>query len=253
MNLFYRQVGEGQPIIILHGIFGSCDNWLTMSKSIAEKGYTVYAIDQRNHGRSPQSDVFDYESMAADLMGFIDAHAIQKPVLIGHSMGGKTVMNFAMRYPDTFSKLVVVDMATKFYSVHQTEILKGLAAIDLPALTNRNEADEILSSYEPNLSVRQFLLKNLYRNDDGQFDWRLNLPVISKNIALVGNSVPALRTISEPTLFMRGQKSNYVLDEDMPDIKKLFPNVVFDTIEGAGHWVQAEQPESFLKSLMAFL
>ena len=253
MNLFYRQVGEGQPIIILHGIFGSCDNWLTMSKSIAEKGYAVYAIDQRNHGRSSQSEAFDYESMAADLMEFIDAHSILKPTLIGHSMGGKTVMNFAMYYPDTYSKLVIVDMATKFYAVHQTDILRGLAAIDLLSLANRNEADEILRDFEPNLSVRQFLLKNLYRNESGQFDWRLNLPVISKNIALVGNAVPALRTITEPTLFMRGQKSNYVLDEDMIDILKLFPNAVFDTIEGAGHWVQAEQPDGFLRSLIRFL
>lgn len=253
MNLFYRQVGEGQPIIILHGIFGSCDNWLTTSKSIADKGYTIYAIDQRNHGRSPHSDVFDYEALAADLMEFIEMHQIHQPILMGHSMGGKTVMNFAMRYPNTFSKLVIVDMATKFYPIHHSQILKGLATIDLANLKTRNEADEILSRFEPSLGVRQFLLKNLYKNESSQFDWRINLPVISNNIALVGNAVPDLRVVTEPTLFMRGQKSNYVLDRDIPDIQKLFSNAVFDTVEGAGHWIQAEQPEGFLKSLITFL
>ncbi len=253
MELFFRQVGEGTPIIILHGLFGSCDNWLTISKPIAESGFAVYALDQRNHGRSPHSEIFDYNAMADDLMEFIDTHQINQPILVGHSMGGKTVMNFAIRYPDTFSKLVIVDMATKFYKVHQQAIVNGLAAIDLPSLSSRNEADEILSRYEPNVGVRQFLLKNLYRNESNKFVWRINLPIISQNIALVGAAVPTLRTVNKPTLFMRGENSNYVLDSDLPDIKKLFPNVVFDTILGAGHWVQAEQPAGFLKSLINFL
>jgi esterase len=253
MKLFYRTVGQGQPIVILHGLFGSCDNWLTMSKLIAEKGYAVYALDQRNHGRSPRSEVFDYEAMASDLHEFIEENNLEKPILIGHSMGGKTVMNYAVRYPDTFSKLVIVDISPKQYQVHQEKILAGLNAIKLDALQNRNEADAILTDYEPNAGVRQFLLKNLYRNEANQFDWRINFPVIERNIAGIGSAVPALRTVSEPVLFMRGALSNYVLDKDIDDLKAIFTNAQIDTIAEANHWVQAEQPDRFLKSLIHFL
>jgi esterase len=253
MKLFYRTVGQGQPIVILHGLFGSCDNWLTMCKLIAENGYAVYALDQRNHGRSPRSDVFDYEAMSADLHEFIVEHNLEKPLLIGHSMGGKTAMNYAVRYPHSFSKLMVVDIAPKHYNVHQTNILEGLNAISLTTLQNRNEADTILADYEPNLGVRQFLLKNLFRNEANQFDWRINLSVIEQNIANIGAEVPALKTVAEPTLFMRGELSNYILDKDIDDLKTVFTNSQIDTITGAGHWVQAEQPNGFLKSLLNFL
>ncbi len=253
MKLFYRTVGQGQPIIILHGLLGSCDNWLTISKLIADQGYAVYALDQRNHGRSPRSDVFDYEAMAADLHEFIEEHNLKKPILIGHSMGGKTVMNYAVRYAGTFSKLVIVDISPKQYEVHQEKILAGLNAIKLNTLQNRNEADAILSNFEPNLGVRQFLLKNLYRNDQNQFDWRISLLVIERNITGIGAAVPALRMVSEPTLFMRGALSNYVLDKDIAGLKTIFVNAQLDTIAGASHWIQAEQPESFLKSLINFL
>ncbi len=253
MKLFYRTVGQGPPIVILHGLFGSCDNWLTMSKLIAEQGHAVYAIDQRNHGRSPRSQVFDYEAMATDLHEFIEEHNLEKPILVGHSMGGKTVMNYAVRFPDTFSKLVIVDISPKQYQVHQEKILAGLNAINLDTLPNRNEADAILSNYEPNLGVRQFLLKNLYRNDNNQFDWRINLPVIERHIVGIGAAVPALVAVSTPTLFMRGELSNYILDKDIDSLKTIFLNAQIDTIAGAGHWVQAEQPEGFLKSLLDFL
>ena len=253
MNLFFRQTGDGQPLLILHGIFGSSDNWLTISKNIAQEGFAVYALDQRNHGRSPHDAAFDYAVMAADLRDFMEQHNLQKPILVGHSMGGKTVMQYAMNYPETFSKLVIVDIAPKFYAVHHHEILKGLAAIDLATLKSRNEADEILSRYEPNLSVRQFLLKNLYRSDGGGFAWRINLSVIEQNIHLVGNELANQRVVSEPTLFMRGEKSNYVLDRDIPDLLELFPHTTIDTVANAGHWVQAEQPEGFMASLRRFL
>ena len=254
MNLFFRQTGTtGQPLLILHGIFGSSDNWLTISKSIAEQGFAVYALDQRNHGRSPHDAAFDYEHLAADLRGFIQQQNLHKPILLGHSMGGKTVMQYAMNYPETFSKLVIVDIAPKFYPVHHHEILKGLAAIPLQTLKSRPEADEILSRYEPNLGVRQFLLKNLYRSETGGFAWRINLPVIERHIQLVGNELANQRAVSEPTLFVRGENSNYVLDDDIPAILALFPNATIDTVAGAGHWVQAEQPEGFMDSLMRFL
>lgn len=253
MQLFFRQIGAGRPIIILHGLFGSADNWLTISKVIADNGFSVYTVDQRNHGRSPQVSTHSYPELADDLYDFIQQQQLEKPILIGHSMGGKTVMQYAMQYPDTFSHLVVVDIAPRLYKVHHADILAGLKAIPLDTLQNRNEADQILSQYEPSPSVRQFLLKNLYRNEEGNFAWRINLPVLDENIEIISQDITNQRVVEEPTLFMRGEKSGYVRDKDLPKIKELFPNSTVDTIEGASHWVQAEQPEAFVKSLVSFL
>lgn len=265
MKLFFREVGDSShpPLIILHGLFGSSDNWLTISKTIAAQGYHVFSVDQRNHGQSPRDEGFDYDSMAADLHEFIAEHNLSAPILVGHSMGGKTVMQYVMNYPNdgppntlanqSFSKLVVVDIAPKFYPVHHTDILRGLNAIDLNSLTNRNVADTILSQFEPSPTVRQFLLKNLYRTPDGRFDWRLNLPVIASEIHGIGEELNHARTITEPTLFIRGSESGYIADSDLPTIKKLFPNSRVETIEGAGHWVQAEKPAEFVEVLTSFL
>ncbi|MFD2573170.1 alpha/beta fold hydrolase [Spirosoma soli] len=264
MKLFFRQTGEtGPAIVILHGIFGSSDNWLTTSKAIAARGYRVFALDQRNHGQSPHSDEQDYQSMAADLHEFIVDQKLDKPVLVGHSMGGKTVMQYVMSYRNdryagagphsTFDKLVVVDIAPKFYPVHHAEIIRGLNAIDLMSIANRNDADAILSKYEPILSVRQFLLKNLYRNEQGRFDWRINLPVIERELHTVGEELTNPRIVTEPTLFIRGSESPYILDEDIPTIKRIFPNAQVETIQGAGHWVQAEKPVEFVDVLMKFV
>ena len=254
MKLYFRQTGDtGPAIVILHGIFGSSDNWLTVSKTIAAKGYRVFALDQRNHGHSPRAHEQDYQSMAADLREFLIDQQLDKPILVGHSMGGKTVMQYVMTYPDTFSKLVVVDIAPKFYPVHHTEIVRGLKAINLAAISSRNDADAILSQYEPLVSVRQFLLKNLYRNEQGQFDWRLNLPVIERELHGVGEELTNPRIVTEPTLFIRGSESPYILDDDIPTIKRIFPNVHIETIQGASHWVQAEKPAEFVDVLMNFL
>ncbi len=257
MKLFFRQAGDPDPsipaIVILHGIFGSSDNWLTISRTIAARGYRVFALDQRNHGHSPRADAQDYSGMAADLREFITDHELEKPILIGHSMGGKTVMHYVMTYPDTFRKPVIVDIAPKFYPIHHAELVRGLKAIDLMHLTSRNEADAVLSRYEPELSVRQFLLKNLYRDEQGRFDWRINLPVLERELHGVGDELTNPRIVLEPTLFMRGSESPYILEEDIPLIKRLFPNARIETIDGAGHWVQAEKPAEFVATLMNFL
>lgn len=254
MKLFFRQTGEiGPAIVILHGIFGSSDNWLTISKTIAARGYRVFALDQRNHGHSPRADEQDYRSMAADLREFLIDHQLDQPILVGHSMGGKTVMQYAMDYPHTFEKLVVVDIAPKFYPVHHTDIIRGLNAIDLMTIANRNDADAVLSRYEPLMSVRQFLLKNLYRDEQGRFAWRLNLPVIERELHGVGEELTNPRIVTDPTLFIRGSESPYILDEDIPTIKRIFPNAQIETIQGSGHWVQAEKPLEFVETLLNFL
>lgn len=255
MKLFFRKTGEsGSNIIILHGIFGSSDNWLTIGKVLGEH-YTVYMLDQRNHGQSPRSDVFNYEVMAADLKEFIDENAIENPILVGHSMGGKVVMQFAMNYPDAFAKMVVVDIAPKFYPVHHSMILQGLAAVDLKNLKSRTEANEILKRFEESEGVRQFLLKNLWRNPEknNEFDWRINVPVIAKNIDVVGHELENEHSVSKPILFIRGVSSHYIQPEDERKIWELFPNYELETIEGAGHWVQADKPQEFIEVLSRFV
>ncbi|QMW00246.1 alpha/beta fold hydrolase [Spirosoma foliorum] len=254
MKLFFRQTGEtGPAIVILHGVFGSSDNWLTTSKTIAAYGYRVFALDQRNHGQSPRSNDQDYQSMAADLREFLIDQNLDNPILVGHSMGGKTVMQYAMLYPGTFQKLVVVDIAPKFYPVHHAQLIKGLKAIDLASIKGRNEADAVLQQYEPLIPVRQFLLKNLYRNEQGGFDWRINIPVIERELHGIGEELTNPQIVTAPTLFMRGSESPYILDEDIPTIKRIFPNAQIETIQGAGHWVQAEKPVEFVDVLMKFV
>ena len=254
MKLFYRQVGEnGSPIIILHGIFGSSDNWLTIGKILGET-HRVYMVDQRNHGQSPQSGDFDYNVMAEDLKEFIDDHKIENLMLIGHSMGGKTVMQFAMNYPDRFSKMIVVDIAPKFYPVHHSMILQGLASINLKTLKSRTEANDLLKRFEENEGVRQFLLKNLWRNPakNNEFDWRINVPVITKNIDIVGFELSNEKPVIKPALFIRGSESYYIQPEDERKIWELFPNYELITIEGAGHWVQADKPKEFIEIVTQF-
>lgn len=255
MKLFYREVGAptDPALIILHGIFGSSDNWLTISKTIAAQGYRVISVDQRNHGHSPRHDEFDYQSMAADLDELLTDLKLSQPVLVGHSMGGKTVMQYVMTYPGRFSKLVVVDIAPKFYPIHHAELIRGLKSIDLAGLKSRNEADAILSQYEPSVAVRQFLLKNLYRDEQNQFGWRINIPVIERELHGIGEELTNPRVITEPTLFIRGSESSYIRDEDVPMIKRIFSNVTVETIAGAGHWVQAEKPAEFVSVLLNFL
>lgn len=254
MSLYYRLIEGGpKPLLILHGVFGSSDNWLTISKQIASSQYTVYLVDQRNHGRSPRADRIDYASMANDLKDFIEEHDLQNPTLIGHSMGGKTVMQYVSQWPREIDKLIVVDIAPKAYPVHHTEILEGLTAIELDALKSRQEANDILSNYEPSEGVRQFLLKNLYKKEDGKFGWRINLPVLKRDMPLIGQEIVSNESIEIPTLFIRGEKSNYILDADWEGINKMFPNASLVTIPDAGHWIQAEQPELFLEAVTAFL
>ncbi|HSZ25756.1 MAG TPA: alpha/beta fold hydrolase [Cytophagaceae bacterium] len=253
MNLYYRELGtETPPIIILHGVFGSCDNWLTVSKGLAEI-HKVYLLDARNHGQSPHSDEFNYQVMAEDLHEFIQQHQLMNPILIGHSMGGKTVMKYAADYPNEFSKMIVVDISPRYYPPHHQSILEGLSAISLETLESRQEADDILKKFEPVLGVRQFLLKNLYRNEQNRFDWRMNFKIIKSKIENIGEALDESAKITRPTLFIRGANSTYIQERDTTLIKTIFSDVQIATVEGAGHWVQAEKPKEFLEVVKNFL
>lgn len=250
MKLFYREVGEGQPIIILHGVFGSSDNWLTPAKALSAK-FKIYLVDQRNHGHSPNTDEFDNNLLANDLAEFIEEHSIVNPIIIGHSMGGKVAINYVAKHPSEVKQLVVVDIAPRYYPPHHQSILAGLNSLNFKTLQSRQEADQELTKYIPELGIRQFLLKNLYRDDEG-FKWRINLPVITEKIENVAEKVNA-EIINVPTLFIRGSESHYISSKDEETIKSMFTNVKIETIAGAGHWVQAEKPVEFLECLYRFI
>ena len=252
MNLFYRQVGEGVPfIVILHGLFGSSDNWLSIAKVLSAMG-KVYSVDQRNHGQSPHDAVFDYPAMVKDIKDFLEMHHIEKPIIIGHSMGGKVAMQFAVDHPEMLEKLIVVDISPKSYPIHHEEILEGLELLPITTLKSRKEADDLLTKHVPNVDTRQFLLKNIGRNSGGFF-WKIHLPVIRNNIDKIGHGLQENTFFEKPTLFIHGRNSDYIQDGDRALIYRHFPKAKLKSIDHAGHWVHAEQPAEFLKIVSDFI
>lgn len=250
MKLHYRELGEGQPFIILHGLFGFSDNWQTHAKKLAEY-YRVILVDLRNHGHSDWSDDFSYEIMANDVKELCDDLNLTDIILLGHSMGGKTAMFFAQKYESLLEKLIVVDMGIKSYPMHHDHILAGLKSLDLEALKSRSEAEKILAKNIESDGVRQFLLKNIYWKEKGKMAWRMNIPVLEREMPTILGSLPEGETFV-PTLFIRGALSQYVLDEDIPAIENAFPDSEIVTIDNAGHWVHAESPDAFLEAVLGF-
>lgn len=250
-TLNYKRFGKGQPLVILHGFLGSLDNWLTLGKKFA-RDYDVILADQRNHGKSFHSDEFGYDEMVQDLENLINHLDLDQPILLGHSMGGKTVMQYTTYHPQQIEKLIVADIGPKAYPVHQDQILAGLQAIPINQVQSRQEADDILSDYVGLESTRVFLLKNLKRTPNG-FEWKMNLPVLKKNISEVGNSLIYHLPVETDTLFIRGGNSDYILDDEWEEIEEIFPNSRLSTIANAGHWLHAEQPEKFYEEVMSFL
>lgn len=251
MELFHRKMGQGQPLFILHGLFGSSDNWQTHAKVLSEN-YTVYLVDQRNHGRSPHSDDFNYDLLAQDLMELV-AHTGERDIfLIGHSMGGKTVLHFAQQYPYLVQKMVVADMGVKGYPPHHDLIFKALFAADIENCPSRKEAEERMSPFVDESSTLQFLLKNLYWKEEGKLAWRFNLPVLHAKIGDIIGPIPPDK-VEVDTLFLRGGLSNYVKDADWENISKQVPQAKLETMDGVGHWLHAEAPAQFLEHVHRYL
>lgn len=250
MKLFFREYGQGQPLIILHGLFGNCDNWMTQARMLAPY-FRVLTIDQRNHGLSPHSPEFNYQLLTEDLHEFILQHDLHEVLLLGHSMGGKTVMNYAVLHPERVAKMVVVDIMPRDYPPHHDHILEGLRAIRLETLQNRNDAEAMMSPFVPEPGVRQFLLKNLARTPEG-FVWRINLGSLERNIERLGEGMQYDGKYEGPSLFLTGSRSDYYEAGDERLVFNYFPEATFDTLD-TGHWVQAEKPQEFVEKVLAFL
>lgn len=246
-------LGEGTPFIILHGFLGMSDNWKTMGQKFSEHGFQVHLVDQRNHGHSFHSDEFNYDVLVEDLKNYCDTNNLQEIVLLGHSMGGKTAMLFAAKYPRMVSKLIVADISPRYYPVHHDGILKGLSALDFDVIKSRGEADEILSGYVSDFGTRQFLLKNLYWVEKGKLGLRMNLNVLKEEVSEIGEPLPAQARFEKATLFLKGDRSEYIGEEDETIIRNHFPNVQIETISNAGHWLHAENPEAFFNAVIKFI
>lgn len=253
MQLHSNSFGEGKPFIILHGFLGMGDNWKTLAKQFAKEGFQLHLIDQRNHGRSFHSSDFNYELLAKDLKNYCEANNLKDVILLGHSMGGKTAMLFSTLYPELVSKLIVADISPRFYPIHHDAILEGLSSLDFSIIKSRSKADEQLSNYVSHTGTRQFLLKNLYWIEKGQLGLRINLEALKDNVSEVGEALPVHAKFEKDTLFLRGDKSEYITEEDELIIKSHFPIVNIETISNAGHWLHAENPVDFYSAVINFV
>lgn len=252
MKLFTSEFGEGDPILILHGLFGSSDNWQTFSKNLALSGWRVIAADLRNHGRSPHSDDFNFDLLAADVRELMVDKGLSDVVLAGHSLGGKTAMKLAFKYPELVSQLIVMDIAPRAYPIHHRQIIDALRKVDFSVINNRSQAEDILRPELTEQAVIQFFLKNIYWKTPDRLDWRFNLEAIDHHLASVGEAVIPDGPFNHPTLFVRGEKSNYITYDDEREIFELFSDVEIRTAPGAGHWVHADNPQWLMEQINDF-
>ncbi|MGB1247265.1 MAG: alpha/beta fold hydrolase [Chitinophagales bacterium] len=252
MKLNFKTFGQGEPLIILHGLLGSLDNWQTLGKKLA-KNYTVFLVDQRNHGRSPHSDEFSYDILAEDLLCFMEDNYLYKAHLLGHSMGGKTVMQFALQNPDMVDKLIVADIAPVKYIGGHEAIFNALLAVDLPNISTRKEIETQLATTIKEFGVRQFLMKGLTRGEGNIFEWKFNLQSLWNNYKEVLGTFESNEVFEGETLFLKGGNSKYILADYQEQINTFFPDNQIQTIEGAGHWLHAEKPMDFLEKTLNFL
>lgn len=253
MELNYKSFGKGEPVIILHGLFGMLDNWQTVAKKLATQN-KVFILDLRNHGKSPHSDEFDYSIMADDVRDFMEQKGIGEAEIIGHSMGGKVAMHMALAYASRVRKLMIVDIAPKFYKGDHQSIFDALLTLDLSSIQSRKEANAFLSKRIPRLSTRQFLLKNIYLDSTTRkYKWKMNLPVLhAKYRSILEHNFPEEPYLGE-TLFVKGEKSDYLNFAELESYRQFFPNARLLEIAHAGHWVHAEQTLAFVELAQTFL
>ncbi len=251
--LHSRIEGEGNPLLIIHGFLGMSDNWKSFGSLYVAEGFQTHMLDMRNHGKSFHSDEFSYEVMCQDVLEYCQEYNLHKVSIIGHSMGGKVAMLFATTYPERVEKLIIADIGPKYYAPHHQDILAGLNAVDFTTKPSRIEVEETLFPYIQDFGTRQFLMKNLYWVEPGQLAFRFNLDVFNRKIDQIGTVLPENAHFDKPTLFIRGGNSKYILDTDIPEINKHFPNFELTTIPNVGHWLHAENPKLFFEETARFL
>lgn len=252
MQLHFQQLGHGPPLVLLHGLFGSADNWLGVAPKLAER-FHVLIPDLRNHGHSPHHPEMDYPLMAADVERFFVARNIARASVIGHSLGGKVAMQFALDFPARVQKLVVVDMAPRAYAPAHETILAALLALDLARFQSRPHIEAALAPEIPSLTLRRFLLKNLGRDDAGRFVWKLNVRGVAENYSRLGAALSPPGPFAQPALFLRGGQSDYLTAADEVEIRRRFPAAQIKTIPAANHWVHADAPQEFLRLVLDFI
>ncbi len=252
-QLHSRIIGEGPPLIILHGFLGMSDNWKSIGSRYAEHGWQVHLVDQRNHGKSFWSEEFNYELMAGDLQEYIQAHSLGSLILLGHSMGGKTAMNFASAFPDQVDKLIIADISPRYYPPHHQHIIDALNQVPRSEIESRSQADAILSEHLPDMGIRQFLLKSLHWAEKDRLDFRFNLDVLQHQQGTVGAALDEHAIFDKPTLFIRGAQSDYIMEEDLELINNHFPLARLETVERAGHWLHSENPGVFITKTLEFI
>jgi len=255
VKLFYRNFGSGQTLIVLHGLFGISDNWIPFGKLMAKKNFNVFIPDLRNHGQSPHCDTFNYQSMLHDLVDFIDDNKIKNPIILGHSMGGKIAIHYALENPSKVSKLIIVDVSMRNYSKkpHHIALANAMLSIDFSIAKTRKDIEKQLLPDISDKRIRNFLMKNIKRKTKDSYDWKINMESIYNNIDRVYEGIETEGIFNGPTIFIRGGISTYVSEEDYPEIKRHFPNSKIYTIENASHWVQVDAPEQFISIIDGFL
>ena len=252
MKLFFRKMGNGPPLLILHGLLGQSDNWMHVAKQLASH-LCIYLLDLRNHGRSPHSDIFNFSVMVEDIYEFLTDLNLRRVNVLGHSMGGLTAMNFVSEYPHRVQKLIIIDIAPRPYAVLHEDIIDGLLSIDLKTLKSRKEADNQLAHFIEKRDIRQFLLKNLYLDDRRRWSWRSNLPVISEKLPEIGKGLLRQNKFEKPVLFIRGGSSPYITDHDIALIKDIYPKAFIETIPNATHWLHSEKPKELVAIINNFI
>ncbi|MEC3966811.1 alpha/beta fold hydrolase [Flagellimonas halotolerans] len=254
MEILHSKIlGKGQPFIILHGFLGMSDNWKTLGSQYSENGLEVHLIDQRNHGKSFHSEAFNYDLLSDDVINYMDHHNLESAYLMGHSMGGKTAMQLATSHPERVTKLIVADIAPKYYPPHHDFIFNGLSHLDFDTISDRREADDELSKYIKEKGIRLFLLKNLHWVEKEKLGFRFNFDVLKERMEEIGENITPNAIYDGPTLFLRGDRSEYIQPNDFAEIKRHFPNAQIETIDKAGHWLHAENPKQFYEKSFKFL
>jgi len=251
-QLFSKVRGRGEPLILLHGLFGSSDNLSRVAKELSEE-YETHSLDLRNHGESFHSEEMNYALMALDIISYMDNNKIKSAIFLGHSMGGKVAMAMALKYPERVINLIVADIAPVNYKAHHQEIIRALCSVNFDIQNTRREVDKKLAETISDLGIRQFLLKNLYMSEDQKISWKMNIKGISENYVNIQAGMSVDTTFTKPVLFIAGGLSDYIKPEYKNITLRLFPKAQMKVIADTSHWLHAEKPRIFVNICLRFL